>query len=89
MKSVQDDLEIIRKRLRFRSWHRGTKEMDLLLGSFADRHLPDLDAGDLAQYEDLLQNNDPDLYNWITGQEDPPANIISDVFEKLRRHQFA
>lgn len=63
--------------------------MDLLLGSFADRHLSGFDGAALQVYEDLLQNNDPDLYNWITGQEEPPANILSNVFEKLRAHKFA
>lgn len=83
------ELEKKRKQLVFRSHHRGTKEMDLIMGSFADAHVGGFDEGQLQQYEDLLQNNDPDLYNWITGQEDPPANIVCDVFELLKKHRFA
>lgn len=81
---MQDNtLENTRKKLIFRSWHRGTREIDLLLGRFADAHLPGFDAGELQQYEDLLVNSDPDLYNWITGKETPPANLGSDVLQKL------
>lgn len=84
-----EELENTRKRLIFRSEHRGTKEMDLLLGSFARKHVPEFDVDELAQYEELLQENDPNLYNWITGQEDAPANVQSRVFEKLQNHRFA
>jgi len=76
-------LENTRKKLIFRSWHRGTREIDLLLGRFADAHLPGFDADELQQYEELLINSDPDLYNWITGKEVPPANISSDVLQTL------
>ena len=86
---MDKNLENIRKRLIFRSWHRGTKEMDLLLGSFADKHVPDFSKADLQLYEDILQLSDPDLYNWITGVESPPANIVNDVFEKLKTHRYA
>lgn len=78
-----------RKRLIFRSWHRGTKEMDLLLGSFADKYVPGFDEGELQLYDDILQLSDPDLYNWITGQEQAPANVESSVFEKLKNHRYA
>lgn len=54
------------KRLRMRSWRRGTREMDLILGPFADLCLADLPAPLLADYEALLDENDQDLYLWIT-----------------------
>jgi antitoxin CptB len=60
------------KRLTMRSWRRGTKEMDLILGPFADVHLADLDEPDLATYDRLLQENDQDLMSWILGQTIPP-----------------
>ena len=63
-----------RKRLIFRSWHRGTREIDLMLGKFADEHLPQFSAEQLPLYERLLANSDPDIFNWVTGQEPvPPA----------------
>ena len=63
--------------------------MDLIMGSFADAHVPGFDWPSLKIYEALLVNNDPDLYNWITGQEEIPANVMSDVFEKLIRHRYS
>ncbi len=78
-----------RKQLTFRSWHRGTKEMDLIMGSFADKYLKSFSTEELDQYERILQYSDPDLYNWITGKEDAPANIIDNVFEKLMSHDVS
>ena len=83
-----ENIENQRKRLIYRSGHRGTREMDLLLGSFADKYAPGFSAGELDMYAALLENNDPDLYNWIIGVETLPANITNDVFEKLKGHKF-
>ena len=55
------------KRLKIRSWRRGTKEMDMLLGPFADGPLHDLAEADLDGYEAMLNENDQDLYAWISG----------------------
>jgi antitoxin CptB len=63
------------KRLAMRSWRRGTKEMDLVLGPFADAHLAGLTGGDLALYDRILQENDQDLMAWILGQSAPPADL--------------
>ncbi len=85
----KETLEKTRKRLIFRSEHRGTKEMDLLMGSFARKHVPEFTEDELAQYDEILQENDPNLYNWITGKEEAPANVVSSVFERLKAHKFA
>jgi antitoxin CptB len=77
------------ERLKFRSWHRGTRELDLLLGSFADAHLAGFTPDELDQYEVLLQESDPDLYNWITGTGTIPETCDHDVMRKLRAHRFA
>jgi antitoxin CptB len=61
------------KRMTMRSWRRGTKEMDLILGPFADRHLSGLGEADLATFDRLLAENDQDLMSWILGQERPPG----------------
>ena len=60
------------KRLRLRCWRRGTKEMDLLLGKFADSALEGLDNGALDDVEALMEENDNDLYLWISGAEPVP-----------------
>ena len=81
-------LDIRRKRLLFRSWHRGTKETDLLLGSFAEEHLAEMSEAQLACYEALLQENDAVLFDWITGRRAPPPERDSDVLRLLMDFRF-
>ena len=64
-----DGLDDRRKRLLFRCWHRGTREMDLILGRFADTEISDLPDADLAELERLLEVPDPDLYAALTGEK--------------------
>lgn len=66
-----------RKKLRMRSWRRGIKEMDLILGPWADAHLEGLDAPTLDLYEALLSENDQDLYPWVTGQQPAPERFAA------------
>lgn len=73
----------LRRRLRFRSWHRGTREADLLLGGFADATLDRLDADQLARYADLIENNDPDLWDWVIERVPVPADVDCDVMQLL------
>lgn len=63
------------KRMRMRSWRRGTKEMDLVLGPWADVHLPGLSVDRLDLYDRLLEENDQDLMAWILGQAQAPAEL--------------
>lgn len=63
------------KRMSMRSWRRGTKEMDLILGPWSDAHLATLDPARLEVYEALLSENDQDLMAWIFGQAAPPAPL--------------
>jgi len=59
------------KRLHYRSWHRGCKETDLVLGHFADHKMSQLPADMLAIYELLLDENDADIWGWLTGKPAP------------------
>lgn len=68
-----ESVETRLKRLRHQSWRRGTREMDLILGRFADAELAALGPGDLDAYESLMRENDWDLYYWITGAHDCPG----------------
>jgi antitoxin CptB len=61
------------RRLRMRSWRRGIREMDLILGPFADGNLPAMSMSTIAAYERALSENDHDLYRWVGGQEQAPA----------------
>jgi len=54
-----------RKRMIFRSWHRGTREMDLIMGSFADKHIPAFSDEQLDIYDEILNIPYPDIYEWI------------------------
>jgi len=83
-----EPIEVRRRRLKFRSWHRGTREADLLLGSFADAHVDRFDGETLDQYEALLSMSDPDLYNWKTGREPVPPEHDTPVMQLLKRHQY-
>jgi antitoxin CptB len=78
-----------RARLYYQSWHRGTREMDLLLGSFADAHLNAFTPEQLDRYEALLEQSDPDLYDWITGKQAPPPEMTHDVMQLLASHSYA
>ena len=86
--SETETIETRRKRLRFRSWHRGTKEMDLLMGSFADTHLPAFGSDELDLYEALLDVPEPVVYDWILGRAAPPADHDHGVTKLLLAFEF-
>ena len=75
-----------RRRVRFRAWHRGTKEMDLILGSFADAHVATMDEADLDSLEALMQAPEQDAYGWITGARPVPPDFDTPLMARLRRH---
>lgn len=70
------------KRLTMRSMRRGIKEMDILLSRYADIRLAEMDDAELDLYEALLNENDQDLYQWVSGQKPAPdrfAGLIDDI----------
>jgi len=69
--------EIRLKRLKMRSMRRGIKEMDMILGTFAQSGLPKLGVGELETYEEMLGENDHDLYGWFSGRLQTPAQYAS------------
>ena len=81
MTSDIDDLR--RKRLRYRAAHRGMKELDILIGRFADSHLGAFDAAQLDRFEQLLEVPEPILYDWITGNAEPAPPHDHDVTRLL------
>ena len=72
-----------RRRALFRAWHRGMREVDLLLGTFADAHIAGLDDHDLADFEALMETPDDELYTWIVGQAPVAENRRSRVFDSI------
>src|SRR5919109_3119684 len=85
---MTDPVAIQRRRLRFRSWHRGTREADLMLGRFADVHLAQFSPEQLDRYAALLEKSDPDIYDWITGRAPVPRDVDTDVFQLLKNFRF-
>ena len=81
---MSDGLDVQRKRLRFRCWHRGTKELDLLIGRFADAHLASLDGDQLARLEALLEIPEPILNDWVMGRRAPDPAHDHDVMQMIR-----
>jgi antitoxin CptB len=77
------DLDLRRRKLRFRAWHRGTREMDLVLGRFADAELANMSAQDLDELESLLEAPDPELYAWIIGQSAVPPEHDTRLFRRI------
>ena len=69
------------KRMGMRSWRRGTKEMDLILGPYADANLAGMTEAALALYDRLLGENDQDLLPWILGQTPAPADYTALIAE--------
>ncbi len=88
MTAPGESLETLRKRLLYRSWRRGTREMDLLLGGFAGRNLATFSRRQLELYDALLEYSDADLYGWMTGREAPPAALDHDVMKLLHRFRY-
>ena len=82
-KDAGEELPMRLRRLRYRAWHRGTREMDLLLGPFADARLADMDSGELDRFEVLLDEADTDLLNWLVGYETPPADADHQLLAAL------
>ena len=81
-------IEVVRKRLSIRSWRRGTKELDLILGQFSDNNLNVLKMSDLNLYEQLLSNDDYLIYNWLFSKEDSPKifkSLIKRIQEGMHR----
>lgn len=79
-----DLIEIRRKKAQFRAWHRGTREMDLLIGRFAEKFLPDCDEAGLIAFESLLLEQDPDVYDWANGRLDVPAHMDAHLIKSLQ-----
>lgn len=72
------------RKLRFRAWHRGFRELDLLLGTFADVYLDRMSKIEVQEFEKILNLPDQDVYEWITSRTPVPAQYQSAVFTKLQ-----
>ncbi len=72
------------RKLRYRAWHRGFREMDILMGNFADNYLDSMTNSELQDFERILNLPDQDLYEWITSRRSVPIEYQSSLFTKLQ-----
>ena len=79
-----EGLDARRRRLLFRSWHRGIREMDLVLGRFADAHITQLSEAELDDYERLLEIPDQPFFAWVSSAEAVPVEHDTAMFRRLR-----
>ena len=76
------------KRLKMRSMRRGIKEMDIILSAYADRELERMSEAQITLYDALLDENDQDLYSWVTGQTIPPerfGDLLGDIAQTFQK----
>ena len=81
------ELDTVRKRLLIRSWRRGTKELDLILGKFSNNNVSKLDVTELDLYEQLLSNDDYVIYNWLFGKEEIPKNFYN-LIKQIQKSMY-
>jgi antitoxin CptB len=86
---MSEDYERRVKRLRYRSMHRGTKELDLLLGAFAARHLEAMNATEIEQFEAILEADEHDIYLWLTGKTPVPPEHDNAVMARIISFEYA
>ncbi len=79
-----EGLDERRRRLLFRAWHRGMREVDLITGRFADAHIGTLTEAEVAEFERLIDVPEPDLLNWVMGAIAVPAQFDTALFRKMR-----
>ena len=79
-----EGLDERRRRLLFRAWHRGMREVDLITGRFADAHIGSLSEAEVGEFERLMDVPEPDLLNWVMGAADIPASHDTALFRRLR-----
>jgi len=76
-------LDSRRRKALFRSWHRGMREVDLILGAFADAEIASLTEAEMDQYERLLDAPDGDLLQWVTGERPVPETFQTSVMKRI------
>ncbi len=81
-------LDAHRRKLKFRAWRRGFREMDLLMGTFADAHLEGMSEDDLSQFERLLAAPDWDVFAWLVGQKPIPDEFKSALLDRLMTFRY-
>lgn len=77
------DTSLLRKKLMYRSWHRGCKETDMLLGYFALKYLDKFSLNELIEYEKIVDLDDYELYCYIIRKANLPSNLDSKIMDLI------
>lgn len=80
------DLDPRRRRILVRAWRRGIREMDLVIGGFADAEIAGLSDAELDQLEELMAEEDADIFRWVTGEAETPERFRTALFERMRAY---
>jgi len=89
MTASQKQLDHRRRKLKFRAWHRGIKEMDLILGAYADQHLEHMSKVQMDQFSHLLKQADDELYKWVSGASPVPEEFDNDIMKTLQSFRMS
>ncbi|MDE1158605.1 MAG: succinate dehydrogenase assembly factor 2 [Neorhizobium sp.] len=81
------DLDPRRRRILYRCWHRGIREMDLVFGQFAEEQIADLSDADLDEFEKIMGADDHDLHAWITGAAPVPDDMRTPLFARVAAYR--
>jgi antitoxin CptB len=84
--TIEDDVRL--KKLKFRAWRRGFREADLILGPFADKHVPAFSDAELDWFEALLDQPDQDVYAWIVGTLPTPSEFDCEIMNRIKLFRF-
>ncbi len=76
------------RRLHYRAWHRGTREADLLIGGFFDRHHDGWGEAEMAWFEALLEEQDVDIVAWAIGTAEPPDRFAGRLMQQLKNLNY-
>ncbi|EJF76999.1 succinate dehydrogenase assembly factor 2 [Bartonella birtlesii] len=79
----KNQLDVRRRRLIFRAWHRGIREMDLIFGHYVDAHIAGMSDKTVFELEYIMSFDDRDLLTWITGEISPPSKVDSPLFRDI------
>ncbi|MBO6503968.1 MAG: succinate dehydrogenase assembly factor 2 [Kordiimonadaceae bacterium] len=82
------DLENRRRRLLFRAWHRGIKELDLIFGNFVEANVQDFSEDDCAWFESLFEEQDHEILAWVTKGENVPEKFQGEMMSRLQKLDF-
>ncbi|WP_455478357.1 FAD assembly factor SdhE [Bartonella sp. B10] len=82
----ENQLDVRRRRLIFRAWHRGIREMDLILGRYVDTHIVGMSDKDVSDLEYIMSFDDHDLLMWIMKKKSPPSEVYGSLFCDVVNH---